>query len=390
MARDDPRILAVEEWFLAHGFPHFIHGYSASRHVFTRTLPVLIAVLVIELIFVLDEEWPLALNLAAAAGCLATTVGVWVVVNRRRGRAAFARPEDLEAPELLAFVILAPALAVVAGGQVATAATMLAANLGLLALVYFTTSYGVLPMTRWAARRLTRGVHGLVGLVVRVLPLLLLFVIFLFFTAESWEAAATLDGPFLPAVVGLFTALGVIFILGRLPQEVGNLGRFTSARELVELASRSPAAELVEVVDLDPASAAPVPSLSHRHWGNIALVLVFSQGVLVALTSVLMGAFLVVFGTLAMGPDIVRSWTGGDITVLVEAALWGREVAISAELVQVAVLLATISGFSFTLSLLTDGTYRSELMEDVLEEVREALAVRAVYLQALGPGQDDG
>ncbi len=386
---EDPRLVAVESWFLSRGLPHFIDGYSASRDVFTRTLPVLIAVVVVELVVVLEAALPLVLNVAVGLASLATLVGVWVAVNLARKRPALARPEDVEALELTVFVLLAPAVALVlaaaADGRPATAVELLAVNLALLGLVYLTTSYGLLPMTRWAARRLLRGVHELFGLVVRVLPLLLLFVLFLFFTAETWEAAATLDGPFLPAVVALFTLLGASFILGRLPREVGSLGRFSSARELRHLAAGTPAAALLSAFPEDSPDEVVSPPLNRRQWGNIGLVLVFSQGVLVVLASLLIAAFLVAFGVLAVSPDVVRSWTGGDVTTLVELDLWGRTVAVTVELVQVSALLAAISGFSFTLSLLTDTTYRGELVEDVLDEVREALAVRAVYLVAMPP-----
>lgn len=48
-----------------------------------------------------------------------------------------------------------------------------------------------------------------------------------------------------------------------------------------------------------------------------------------------------------------------------------------------AALLAGVAGFSFTLSLLTDRTYREEFLRDVVREVRQAFAVRAVYLATL-------
>lgn len=64
----------------------------------------------------------------------------------------------------------------------------------------------------------------------------------------------------------------------------------------------------------------------------------------------------------------------------------GPSVALTAELLTVAGLLAVVSGFSFTLSLLTDDAYRREFLEDVVGEVRQAFAVRAAYLYALADG----
>ena len=55
---DRAAVAEVEEWFLSRRIPHFIEGYSATRDVFTRALPALTLVLVLELIGVLDLSWP--------------------------------------------------------------------------------------------------------------------------------------------------------------------------------------------------------------------------------------------------------------------------------------------------------------------------------------------
>ena len=52
------------------------------------------------------------------------------------------------------------------------------------------------------------------------------------------------------------------------------------------------------------------------------------------------------------------------------------------ELLHVSAFLAAFSGLYFTVVLLTDATYREEFLEEVLADVREAFAVRAVYLAA--------
>ena len=49
-----------------------------------------------------------------------------------------------------------------------------------------------------------------------------------------------------------------------------------------------------------------------------------------------------------------------------------------------AVFLAGFSGFYFTVYLVTDATYRQEFFEDVVGELREAFAVRVVYLERIG------
>ena len=48
--------------------------------------------------------------------------------------------------------------------------------------------------------------------------------------------------------------------------------------------------------------------------------------------------------------------------------------------------LTAFSGFYFTVYVLTDATYRQEFLDEVLGEMRQAFAVRAVYLAAPAPG----
>jgi hypothetical protein len=126
--------------------------------------------------------------------------------------------------------------------------------------------------------------------------------------------------------------------------------------------------------------------MTRRQWGNVGLVLLFSQALQVIFVSLMIGVFLVAFGVLAVTPQIAADWSGVDVHVLVDGTLWGRPVALTAELLTVATLLAVVAGFSFTLSLLTDDNYRREFLEDVMGEVRQAFAVRAAYLNAVAGG----
>jgi hypothetical protein len=122
--------------------------------------------------------------------------------------------------------------------------------------------------------------------------------------------------------------------------------------------------------------------LSRRQWGNVGLVLLFTQGLQVIFVSLMIGAFLVVFGLITVSPQTATQWVGRDVHEIVAGQLWGRSVALTAELLQVAAFLAAVAGFSFTLSLLTDSAYREEFLREILRELRQAFAVRAVYLSA--------
>lgn len=368
---------AVERWFRSRGIPHFIDHYSASRDVFTRALVPLSAILVLELVTALDSEWPWWLNLAVAAGSLGALLGVWVVLNLARKRPALARPNRVGPTELAIFVLLVPVLDLLAGGQLLTALNTLLVNLALLALIYLATSYALLPITRWAAGRLWRQLADVLGLLVRALPLLLLFVTFLFLTTEVWQVAASLDGPFLAATMGLFVLVGLVFVVARIPLEVGTLARFDSWSDVAALVGRTPASALELPAGATPAGT---PPLGRRQWGNVGLVVLFTQGLQIVFVSLMIGMFFVGFGLLTVTPATTATWVGTDAHVLLDGELWGRSVAVTHELLQVAGFLTAFSGFYFTVYVLTDATYRKEFLDEVLVELRQAFAVRAVYL----------
>jgi hypothetical protein len=373
----DPLVLRrVEDWFLSRGIPHFIDGYSVTRDVFTRTLPVLTLLVLLELALALNAEWAWWVNGLVAAASFAALLAVWAVTNAARHRPLLARPDRVGPPELAVFVLVPAALPLLAGGQWLTALNTLAGNLVLLGVIWATTSYGLLPMTRWAVGRLWRQVGDVFNLLVRAMPLLLLFVTFLFLTGEVWQVAANLDGPFLAVTMGMFAAVGIVFMVARIPREVAGIS--SGLAEGADLLADTPAAGLVRG-DIDS------PPLSRRQWVNLGLVVLFSQGVQILLVSVMIGVFFVGFGLLTVTPETGAAWSGGQLHVLADWQWWGRPVALTAELLQVAGFLTAFSGFYFTVYVLTDITYRHEFLDDLLGEVREALAVRAVYLAAVRP-----
>jgi len=378
----DPVVLRkVEEWFLSRGMPHFIDGYSVTRDVFTRTLPTLTLILLLELALALNSHWAWWVNGLVAGASFAGLLGVWAGTNALRHRPLLARPDRMGATELAVFVLVPAVLPLLAGGQWLTALNTLVGNLVLLGLIYATTSYGLLPMTRWAVRRLVRQLGDVFNLLVRAMPLLLLFVTFLFLTTEVWQVAVTLDGPFLAVTMGLFALAGIVFVVARLPREVTGIA--SDLTDVAEVVCRTPAAALV-------AGEVPSPPLTRRQWLNLGLVVLFSQGVQIVLVSLMIGVFFVAFGLLTVTPATGALWAGAPVHILADWQWWGRPVAVTTELLRVTGFLTAFSGFYFTVYVLTDSTYRHEFLDDVLAEVREALAVRAVYLAAVHPSSPGG
>ena len=369
----------VERWFRSRGIPHFIDDYSATRDVFTRALPALTLILVLELLGALNFDWPWWVNVGVAAASLAALVMVWALVNAARKRPALARPDRVGRTELAIFVLLVPVLDLIAGGQHLTSINTLIGNLAVLGLIYLGTSYALLPITHWAAGRLWRQLGDVLGLLVRALPLLLLFVTFLFLTTEVWQVAASLDGPFLALTMALFVAVGIVFVVARIPREVGELARFDSWADVAGLVGDTPAAALRPPPDSSPEAT---PLLGRRQWGNVGLVVLFTQGLQIVFVSVMIGVFCVGFGLLTVTPTTAALWAGEPVTHLVDWELWARPVVLTTELLQVAGFLTAFSGFYFTVYVLTDATYRKEFLDEVLVELRQAFAVRAVYLAA--------
>lgn len=384
MRRDAPQLIrATEEWFLRRGIPHFIDRYRASEDVFTRTLPVLILVFLLEVLGAASLDWPWWQNTLALLGGAVVLVVAWTTVNRLRHRPPFQRPDDVGVPELTAFVLVPPLLPLLFGGQLGSAALTAAFNLVLLGVIYLVTSYGLLPMTRWAFVKTARQVGAVLDLFGRALPLLLLFTVTLFINTEVWQVASSLDGVLFWATITFFFLAGLAFLLIRLPGELTRLRDQLQGEALVDACSDSPLAEVA--AGLTAADAVPRVALTRRQQGNVLLVLLFSQAVQILLVSLTIGGFFFVFGLIAIRPDVLDAWLGdaigrGELTSWV---WFGREIVLTRALLHVSAFLGALSGFYFTVYVITDSTYREEFFTEIVGEVRQSLAVRNVYLWLL-------
>jgi hypothetical protein len=371
----------IERWFLRRGLPHFIEGYSAQRDVFTRTLPALTLVFLVEVVNAPKDSFAIWLDVLAVFGGFAILVGGWAIANRMRDRPALQRPDTIGPVELALFVLLPAAIPVVFGQQYLSAALTALANLILVVLIYLTTSYGVIPTLRWAASKLGVQLEAISGLLVRALPLLALFVTFFFLTAEVWQSAGITTGPAYWIAIGLFVAVGVFFVLTRMPSELRELGTFESWDEVRELTASTPAAALAA----EPGDVAVVDSLSTRQRMNVVLVTLFSQGVQIVLVSLAIGVFFSVLGLLLVSKSTIAAWTGVDadsLHVLFSFRLGGRQLVVTEPTLRVAGFVTAFAGLQFTMNLLTDPLYRAEFRTDVVGEIRQAFAVRAVYLRS--------
>jgi len=384
----DPAVTETERWFLKRGLPHFIADYSPTRDVLTRAVPLFVLIFLFEVANAPKRDFPIWLDIVAVAVGFAILLGAWMLANGLRGRPLLARPVSIGVFEVAVFVLAPPAIPLVFGGQWRSALATAIGNLLLLVVIFLGTSYGVVPITRWAGARTVRELEQVMNLLVRALPLLILFITFIFLQNEAWQITAGLHGPYYWIVLGIFAVIGVGFFVIRLPREIGQLSDFESWNRVAERVEGTPAEQLSRELPADEDTE--TPPLSRRQWGNIALVYLFSQGLQVLLVSAMVFVFLFVFGVLVVTEPVARGFVDAQPNVLASFKLWGRDLVITEELLRVTGFLTVFAGLYFSVTAVTDETYRKEFSGEILEEMRRSLAVRAVYLAALNPRSRPG
>jgi hypothetical protein len=275
-------------------------------------------------------------------------------------------------PVLLGVVVIALAggiaLAWVSDEVSAAPATLVSIVL-VAVLGYGLVRLHVGPILRWALGRTFGSLFRLLPMTTRALPLLLLAITFLFVNTEVWQVASHLTLGKLWLVAVLFLVLGMAFLLVRLPEEVDKADDDLDDETLVEVCRGTPVEEacreLLAEDGADPTAYAEVAG--YERW-NLVLVLVVIQGVQVLLLTLSVFLFLLVFGSLIMSEYVMESWLGVHTSGL------------TVDLVQVSVFLSAFSGLYLTVSTVTDETYREQFFGDVMDELRRAVGVRAVYL----------
>jgi hypothetical protein len=348
-------LAAYERRLRRAGLPLLIEDYSAWEDVFTRAVPLLSLVVTGQLLGAVDKDWPWWGNALALLGALAIVAGGVAMVNRARGRRALSVPDRVGPLELAGFVLVPALLPLVFGGQVTSALVTAGGNLLLLLLIYGVVGIGLLSILRWTAARLVSQLAASLVLLTRAVPLLLIFSIVLLFSTELWQVFSDVSDPALLGVIGLFIGVGSVFLISRLPREV---------REL-------------------EADVGADPPLGGRQRFNVGLVMFVSQGLQVLVVALLVGAFFVAFGALAITPHVVEVWIGER-----PHAIAGHP-ALSVELVKVSSARAAFSGLYYAIAVLSDATYREEFLEDLQISLRETFADRASYLAARAAAEPD-
>ena len=376
-----------ERWFVRRGLPHLIDDYTATDDIFTRMAPFLAGVVFLEFFLAFGDRWTGWSQAVAFLGGIAALVGGVVLVNRIRGRRSFRLPDDIGVWELALYVVL-PIVPTVIGSQgsaVDNAVSVVAFNLVLLAVGYVVTSWALIPMMRWSFGQVRRQVTDVANLAMKSLPTLLIFSAFIFINAEMWQVANDFTLPLFGMVMLLLAGIGGIFIFVSVRRLTVDLARFSAWGDVRPRCANTPVEEIIPADD-EPAPDTP-PLVRRAEW-NVNLLLFVAQGIQVLLVSLVITTFYVVFGLLTVREETLLQWTTvGELTYerdwAVDIAIFGTDLIFTRQLLLVALFIGMFSGLNFAVQVITDDTYREEFIADMTAEVRDALAVRAVYHRRL-------
>ncbi len=376
-----------ERWFVRRGLPHLIDQYSATEDVLTRTVPFLMLVVFAEFFLTFGDRWSGWSQALAFLAGIAVMLGGLALVNRFRGRRALQLPDDIGILEVLLYFAL-PLIPTAAGAEgtvLANLITVLIANTVILTLAYIITSWGLFPMMKWSVGQIRVQIGEIATLVMKSLPILLVFSAFIFLNAEMWQVANDFSLPFFGAVAVLIASVGGAFVSVSVRRTTVDLARFSAWSDVRPRCVATPAEEFVPPDGADPPNA---PALGRKAEWNVGLLLFVAQAIQIALVALVITVFYIVFGLITVRETTLLQWTtAAELTRSGDWAIYwsvlGGEVVFTRQLVLVSAFIGMMSGLQFAVQVVTDATYRAEFAEGMTSEVREALAVRAVYLRTL-------
>lgn len=329
--------------------PTLIEDYSASEDVFNRAVTFFAAVYLLEILNALkaDYGW---WNVAAFAGGVALAVVSFGIVNVARGRRFLAIPDRVGTPELAAFVLLPGLLPIVFGLQWRSAIVTVTVNLVLVGAVWVVVGFGVFPILRWVGARSLVQLRTSVQLLVRAVPILIFFALIVFFASEVWQVFTSITGWRLALGLGLFVAIGTLFLGVRIPTTVD---------------------------DLERGSGVGDEPLTRRQRWNVGIIVFLSYGLQVLSVSLAVLVAFMILGTVLVETTVQALWVGTEVTPV---TLGGLDLHLTEELVRVSLGMAAMSGLYYAVALVVDPTYRDELVDALTDDLASTFTLRHEYL----------
>lgn len=379
---DDALLASTETWFVRRGLPYFIEDRKATDDVFTRALPLLLGLFVINLMVVLSLHLWLWQRIGGAALGIVLMVALYGLRNKVRGDKVLGRPSRIGWIEIGGFVLIPPIVAAAVRHKAQDALIDLAVSVGVAAVIYLLAS-ALVPLARWALRRTFQELGEVFNLAARALPLLFLFNSFLFISKDVWEFSGEMGHHRIWGVVGLFAVFTVVFLFYRLPEEVRRVAAHDDRDTIVEACVDTPMESVSARVVLHE-GALP---LSRAQRINMLLVLFIGQILQVLLLGVLVFVFFIGFGKAALTTERINDWTGrGTHFAGKPATVFNHPLqnylhfGLDSRLWQVSLFLAAVSAFFFAISSMTDEAYKAQFYERMNKELETAIQVRRVYL----------
>ncbi|MGH2539348.1 MAG: hypothetical protein ACRDGK_02385 [Actinomycetota bacterium] len=353
MGDDAARIDELERRFRRDGLPNLILDFSAAEDVFTRAIPFLTIVFVLEVVNAMDVKAGWA-NLLLVLGGAAILFGAFGVLNAVRGRRFLSVPSRVGVPELAAFVMLPGLLPIVFSRQFQFGFTTMLVNALLLIVVYLVIGFGVVSLVRWTGRRFFAQLGASLSVLVRAVPLLLFFSLVMFFTTEIWQVFTTPGPGAFWTAMGLFVLLAMVFLAVRLPSIV---------REVQ-----------------GESTVGDVP-LRRKERLNLAAVALISEGLQVLFVSAAIWLFYVVLGSLLVNDEVRQSWLLVPDDVDFAISWFGDRLQINEALLRVATGVAAFAGLYYAVTILVDAAYRDQFVDTLTRELRDTFRRRSEYLE---------
>lgn len=377
---DDGLLYETETWFVRRGLPYFIEDYKASDDVFTKALPLLIVYFIVNLMVVLSLHLSVVERVGGAALGTGLICLAYLARNLFVGRKMFSTPNRIGRVELTAFVVIPPIVDYTVRHKIGVTVTDLCINIGVIVAIYVFAS-ALLPLGRWAIQRTFQELGETFNLAARALPLLFLFNSFLFISKDVWEFAADMGAHRLWVVVGLFGLCTVLFLIYRLPEEVGKVAAHDDRTSIATACLNTPMDGVYDRIVLHEG----ILPLSRAQRTNILMILFVGQILQVALLTVLVWVFFLGFGAVTLTPERIADWIGKDPSAVHTVQIMGyhlsyQGLSIDYPLVSVSIFLAAVSGFFFAVSSLTDEAYKDQFFERMHGELETAIQVRRVYV----------
>jgi hypothetical protein len=300
-------------------------------------------------------------------------------------------PDRVGVLEIVLFLVL-PTVPTAVGSQNAVAENVFIIvlfNVLVLLVAFVVTSWGLLPMIRWSIGQLRTQIGDIANLTMKSLPILLIFSAFIFLNAEMWQVANDFTLLYFAAVAVLVVLIGSGFVMLSVRRLTVDLARFERWADVRKRIAETPV-EQITPGDAEPAPDAP--RLHRRAENNVMLLLFASQAIQILLVALVITVFYVLFGLLTVREETLLQWTTAtELTSSVDWAsrwsVWGGELIFSRQLVLVSAFIGLMSGLQFAVQIVTDTAYRAEFAEEMTSEIRQALAVRAVYYRRLVPNR---